>query len=400
MANNSISPWSVITLADAADLAILVSTPSIDTQNKSYTVSTVGIQAECVSLNSLCKPDPEYEPMVSDCRNVGYPLPYITNRTSPDEVASEWSQIDDNIFGFVDEQLFPTSAWNLGNMSYVTRNPAKMAVQLRWDPHNLADTTNLHGTAYWSNLDDRAIDSSMQLKYALYAGCNVTFFNVTARLDGEENAWTLVDRTPSSNEFATTLWLPTMMQQVTEQLAGAMLAPARSQTKGPAMAAMNQHLARLMLGAASGYFEPAEATEVDHLVETLLGQYSIGPVILFVLLLCLYALLALLVFMSSWWTVDQAIVPPDGESADTEGTSMLALTQTWLISPIPLVGGVFPGEDTRDEQDGIRSAGERDGGVVYDGSISDVRLGVGLTRDGFGIWKRPVGQRVTEVDEP
>ncbi|KIO21245.1 hypothetical protein M407DRAFT_245535 [Tulasnella calospora MUT 4182] len=107
-----------------------------------------------------------------------------------------------------------------------------------------------------------------------------------------------------------------------------------------------------------------------------------------------------MVFLSSWWTADQTIVPPAGESTDMQGSSMLSLTQMWLISPIPLVGGAFPGEDKREEQDGARSAGEQDGCMVYNGNISDVRLGVGLTKEGFGIWKRSVGQKVMEVEEP
>lgn len=271
-----------------------------------------------------------------------------------------------------------------------------MAVQLRWDTRNQGASYDLYGAAAADGAD-RAVDR--QPKITLYASCDVSFFNATVRLDGERKAWSLVNRTLSSSEFATTLWLPTLFQRATEHLSSDLLAIARSKEKDDVMAALNQQLARLMLGAASGYFQLGEATDVERLAQTLLGRYSVGPILAFIFLLCLYALLALLVFLSSWWTADQTIVSLYDEPTDVQGASMLALTQMWLTSPIPLVGGAFPGEDQRDGKDGVRSAEKQDGRMVYNGSISDARLGVGLTRDGFGIWKRPVGQKAKEVEE-
>ncbi|KAG8912649.1 hypothetical protein FRC01_004969 [Tulasnella sp. 417] len=350
MANESSSVWSTISLADAADLAILVPGPAIDTRNKSYTVSTFGIRANCASLNPSCDRNGTEITMTTSCAKAGYPqLPYF-NKTSQGEVFSETTQIDDGIFGIVDGELLGEGEWEVSHNNFLTSNPAKVAIQLRWDTRNSGDATDFYGEGYWDAYS-RAVDTWPPQKITLYAGCNVSFFDVTARRDGERNAWTLVDT-------------------------------------------------RLMLGAASGYFETANATEVDSLAETLVGRYSVGPVLLFMLLLCLYALLALLVFLSSWWTADQTLVPPDGESADMQGTSMLALTQMWLTNPIPLVGGAFPEEDKRDEQYGERSLGEQDGRMIYNGRISDMRLGVGLTKEGFGIFKRPVGQKVMESDEP
>lgn len=160
------------------------------------------------------------------------------------------------------------------------------------------------------------------------------------------------------------------------------------------MAALNQHLARLTLGAAVGYFEPAKATEVNYLVPTLLGQYPVGPVVALLTLLCLYALLALLVFLSSWWTTDETIISPFDASCAQE-KSMLVLTRTWLTNPLALVGAAFPGEDGQDD---VRSVAKQPSGMVYDGNDSDMRLAIGLTDGGFGIRKRATGQKIVGAE--
>ncbi|KAG8936102.1 hypothetical protein FRC00_009752 [Tulasnella sp. 408] len=400
MTNESSSAWSVISLADAADLAILIPGTSVDTQNKSFTSSTFGIQADCYSLNARCNTSVELDQrgVSVNCANAGYPQFPHYNAMSAEELTSGATLINDFIFGIVNGTMLDMMAVRNGSsISPETSNPAHVAIQLGWDPRNEGGANDLHISA---DLSEIAVDYLPSSHIVMYAVCSVPFFNATVRRDGDRNTWSLVDRTLSSSDLTTTLWIPTLYQKATEHLSSALLTIARSQTKGPVMAALNQHLARLMLGAAAVYVEPTKATDVRHVVDTLLGQYSVAPVLTFILLLCLYAFLALLVFLSSWWTADQTILPPDGVSTDAQGTSMLALTQMWLTNPIPLVGGVYPGDDKRDEQDVTRSMGESDGRVVYKGHISDVRLGVGLTKDGFGIWKRPVGQRVTEVEEP
>ncbi|KAG9024955.1 hypothetical protein FS837_005132 [Tulasnella sp. UAMH 9824] len=148
-----------------------------------------------------------------------------------------------------------------------------MVVQLRWETRNEGATSDARCAAFDSL--DSAID--LEPSPTLYAGCSAFFFNVTARLDGERNAWSLVDSTVSSREFATTLWLPTLYQYATEYLANNLLTIARTQDKYHVMAALDQHLSRLMLGAAAGYFAPAQATDVDRLIPTLLGQYPVAP---------------------------------------------------------------------------------------------------------------------------
>ncbi|KAG8912784.1 hypothetical protein FRC01_004898 [Tulasnella sp. 417] len=395
--NDSSSAWRVITLSDEGDLAIIVPGPGIDTRNTSHTVSTFGIRADCTSLNSLCARG--LGVTTTNCSQAGYPkLPYFEPNMSSSEESNitlgeienleeyvDQHRLTNYIFGIVDGEL--VSILVKDSLDYfITRgNPADMAVQLRWNAFYWGDVDRTTG-----RLPDLAIDFFPAP--ALFANCSVSFFNVTARLDGAKNAWTLIDLTPSSSEFATTLWLPTLYQYPTEHLVSNLFAIAIKKPKGAVMAALNQHLARVMLGAAAGYFAPAKATDVDRLVPTLFGQYPIAPLLTFIALLCLYALLALLVFLLSWWTPDQIIVPPSGEPADTQERSMLSLTQKWLTIPIPLVGAAFPSNERRDEEVGVRSVERQPRIMVSNGNRSDVRLGIGLTNGGFGIWER-VGLR-------
>lgn len=394
MANESNTEWRVITLADAADLAILIPGPAVDTLYTSYTASTFAVQARCTSLNSLCTRDDTG--MTTNCSQAGYPrLPYFVGEGS-DAVIRNTTQINDFVFGVVDGELAGKSLESLDLESPLTSNPAKMAVQLRWDTRVQGVSSNVHGAA--TNSSDLAIDTYPSP--TLYADCTVSFFNATVHLDAVQNAWSLVNSTLSSPEFATTLWLPALWQYLTEQLAADLIVTARTRPKDVVMAALNQHLARLTLGAASGYFEPAKATDVDYLVPTLLGQYPIGPVLALITLLCLYALLALLVFLSSWWTTDESIISPLDEPKGTpfiQEKSMLVLTRTWLTNPLALVGAAFPGEDGQDD---VRSVAKQPSDMVYDGNDTDMRLAIGLTNEGFGIRKRATGQKVVGGEGP
>lgn len=103
MANESNTEWRVITLADAADLAILIPGPAVDTLYTSYTASTFAVQARCTSLNSLCTRDDTG--MTTNCSQAGYPrLPYSVGEGS-DAVIRNTTQINDFVFGVVDGEL-------------------------------------------------------------------------------------------------------------------------------------------------------------------------------------------------------------------------------------------------------------------------------------------------------
>ncbi|KAG8973259.1 hypothetical protein FRC05_008973 [Tulasnella sp. 425] len=394
MANESYSAWNVITLADAADLAILVPGPAVDTSNISYTyiASTFAIRADCNSLNSLCTKDATNA--TTNCTAAGYPqLPHFTTNSS-DTVVSSSNQVDDFIFGVVNGQLAGIDLGLDDPDSLMVDNPATMAIQLRWNSRVEGDTKNVYGSAAKSNNPtDLAIDTYPQP--TLYAGCQVSFFNASVRLDGARNAWSLLNLTSASSAFSTNLALPTLQQYATEHLASNLFATAKSRPKDEVMAALNQHLARLMLGATAGYFEPAPATDVYLVVPTLLGQYGVAPVLTLISLLCLYALLALLVFLSSWWTTDETVVLSD-ESFGAQEKSMLALAQAWLTSPAPLIGAALR---RAGDQDGMQSVSGRFSGRAYEGNQNDARVAIGLTNEGFGIWSHGTGPKIAGVAE-
>lgn len=147
-----------------------------------------------------------------------------------------------------------------------------------------------------------------------------------------------------------------------------------------------------MVGVAVGMFQSAEATDVKQTVPTLPGQYPVAPVMILIALLLLYALLAIVVFTSSWLTKDETIVvsgqkKKGGAPAEQ---SILNLTQRWLVDPLPLVAAAFPGEDGKDVQ---RTVADSALDMVYDGNGPDARLSIGLRGgEGFGLRKRGDGQ--------
>lgn len=114
------------------------------------------------------------------------------------------------------------------------------------------------------------------------------------------------------------------------------------------MAVLNQQLARLAVGSAAGFFEPAAATDVSYFVQTMLGKYPVGPILALLALLLLYAILALTIFFVSLRENDEAIVAPPydpfGGNIHVGEPSSLTLAQRWLVTPLPLVGFAFPRE--------------------------------------------------------
>lgn len=230
----------------------------------------------------------------------------------------------------------------------------------------------------------------------LYAGCNVTFSNLTVQYGPSSNSWKILLEEPSTDHFTAVMWAPTLWQLATEKLAAEMIGIVITEIAPNATAALNQNLARMMLGLAVGAFQPAEATDVKQLVPTLLGQYPVAPVMILVTLLFLYALLAILIFTSSWLTKDETIISasPKNKDSTPEEQSVLNLTQRWLVDPLPLVAIAFPGEDGKDVQ---RTIADSALDMVYDGNKPAERLSIGLQeKDGSGLRKRGNGRHLDE----
>ncbi|KAG9018152.1 hypothetical protein FRB90_012060 [Tulasnella sp. 427] len=386
IANGTQSNFKAITLADASDLAIVVPGESVSLSTLSFTAQTFGLRAQCESLNRKCLHSIELGDKV-DCTQAGYPgIPYYEAKNGDPNILT----MNDYIFGIVDgEQGGQTNGiHDLPGNGY-TSNPASLAVQMRWSTHLDVSAETLS-----PDPSNAAVDFTPIPFITLYAGCSVTFSNVTVQYIPGTDSWTLLTEVRSSDTLASVLWSPTIWQLATDQLSTDMMAIALTGTIPNVTATLNQHLARTMLALSSGTMQATGATDVKEMVPSLLGQYPVVPVFLLISLLLLYALLAILVFASSWLTQDEAIlVPREGkEDKEPQERSVLSLTQQWLIDPLPLVAASFPGGDGKDAGRSVENSAIK---MVYDGP--EARLGIGFNgRDGFGLRTRKC---VRDLDE-
>ncbi|KIO26081.1 hypothetical protein M407DRAFT_8060 [Tulasnella calospora MUT 4182] len=252
IANRSNSKFQVITLADASDAAIIVPGAGVDLSSTAFTAQTFSARAQCRSLNHDCKVGKSGER--SSCRRAGYPgLPYFEPRSKP-------RIVDNYIFGVVNGQQAGAN-WKLGPQELKdggrTTNPVNLALQMRWKTQRNWHTENLA-----VGRPDAAVDTTPIPYLTLYAGCNVTFSNVTAQYVPMNNAWKILLEEKSSDNFTSVMWAPTVWQIGTDRLASEMMTIAMTEMRPNVTAALNQYLARVMLGITVGMFQPTEATDV------------------------------------------------------------------------------------------------------------------------------------------
>ncbi|KIO26084.1 hypothetical protein M407DRAFT_24642 [Tulasnella calospora MUT 4182] len=371
IANRTNSKFQVITLADASDAAIVVPGAGMDLSSTAFTAQTFGARAQCRTLTHECE---KLSGRTVNCTQAGYPgLPYF----------EPFPTVNNNIFGVVDGQQTnvewgPTSLDSGG----FTTNPVNLALQMRWNLHRR------YMDSFTAEQADAAVDIVPLPYTTLFAGCNVTFSNITVRYAPMNNSWNILLEEKSSDNFTSVMWAPTISQLGTDRLAAEMMTIAMMEMRPNVTAALNQYLGRMMLGVAVGMFQSAEATDVKQTVPTLLGQYPVGPIMILIALLFLYAVLATLIFTSSWLTNDETIVVLGDKRKDgtPEEQSVLNLTQRWLVDPLPLVAAAFPGEDGKDAQ---RSVADSAVDMVYDGNGPDTRVSIGFQgKGGFGLRKR------------
>lgn len=224
----------------------------------------------------------------------------------------------------------------------------------------------------------------------LYANCSLTFFDALAEWSGRDLTWSLLNTTVASQELASALWLPVVWQHATEPVAANIMYTARRRSKVETMAELSKNIATLSLGAAAGFYKPAEESKVEDLLIVMVAIYPVVPVIALLVLLCTYGLLVLALFLSSCCLPDRSIILPpgaDGYRGDELEPSMLTLAQRWLTNPLPLVGFSYP---RGDGQDGTRSAAYFAMNSAYDGDEGPTRLAIGLSGETFGV--TPWGQ--------
>ncbi|KAG8952513.1 hypothetical protein FRC04_004573 [Tulasnella sp. 424] len=385
--------------------AVVVPNPHPDDafDYKAFTIPTFAARASCTSINSLCEKDEKGA--VVNCTSAGYPeLPYVVGGSG--EVSST-GRIQNRIFGVIGGKLLNREWADLNSTSF-TENPTSLAVQLQWEPPTQRAGTEDHVHSTGASVEETEMAIDLLPLPTLYANCSLTFLDAFAEWSGRNWTWSLLNTTVASQELASALWLPVIWQHATEQVAANIMYTARRRSKAETMAELSRNIATLSLGAAAGFYKPAEESKVEDLLIVMVAIYPVVPVIALLVLLCTYGLLVLALFLSSCGLPDRSIILPpgaddrsiilppgaDGYRGDELEPSMLTLAQRWLTNPLPLVGFSYP---RGDGQDGTRSAAYFAMNSAYDGDEGFTRLAIGLSGETFGV--TPWGQRRDDAED-
>ncbi|KAG8910233.1 hypothetical protein FRC00_008612 [Tulasnella sp. 408] len=346
------------------DTAVVLPAPKyIDWNSTYFTISTFATRAKCTSITHLCK---EEDGVPANCTSAGYPqLPYFRESggiSTGQRCNFRWGSFDNASF---------------------SSNPTKMVVQLQWEPLE-------QGAAASAKMAKPDLAITYEPQPTLYAECDLTFFHAAVLWHSMNQQWYLKESLVASSKLASVLWLPTIWQYTTEQLAANLMHTARRDARDDVMAALSHNLAKLSLATAAGFYVPAEAESFGKTEEILVSAYPVLPIMVLLMLLCTYALIALALFVSSCWLPDESIIVPTGGATsrdDRVESSTLTLAQRWLTNPLPLVGLAFP---RGDGLDGTRSASYFAKNAAYDGDEAHTRLAVGVDGERFGVmpWGR------------
>ncbi|KIO17357.1 hypothetical protein M407DRAFT_32973, partial [Tulasnella calospora MUT 4182] len=247
IANRTDSGFNIITLADSSDAAIVIPGAGADLSSTAFTARTFSARATCHSLNHDYEKDSYGR--TTNCTQVGYPgLPSyepssVNTATSP--------TVDNYIFGVVDGKQ-GGARFGLQDLPHYgrTKNPVNLAIQMRWSTHIDGSVQD-----FATGQADSAVDIIPIPYITLYAGCSVTFSNATVQYLPYDKSWTILLEEQSSDNFTTVIWAPTVWQLGTEQLASEMMTIAMTERIPNVTAALNQRLARTMLGVAVGILQ-------------------------------------------------------------------------------------------------------------------------------------------------
>ncbi|KAG8910225.1 hypothetical protein FRC00_008629 [Tulasnella sp. 408] len=356
---------------------VLPASKYADMNNTYFKFLTYATRASCTSITQLCKKE---DGVPGNCTAAGYPqLPYFRESEGR---GNSTGQVANRVFGVVDETLLGRQWGSFDNVPF-SSNPTKMVVQLQWEPLE-------QGAMAAAKIAKPNLAVNYEPQPTLYADCDLTFLYAEVQWHSMNQEWYLLDSEVASSDVASVLWLPTIWQYTTEQLAANLMHTARRDARDDVMAALSHNLAKLSLATAAGFYIPAEVIRFEKDEEILVSAYPVLPIMVLLMLLCTYALIALALFVSSCWLPDESIIVPTGGANprdDRVESSTLTLAQRWLTNPLPLVGFAFP---RGDGLDGTRSASYYAKNAAYDGDEVHTRLAIGIDGERFGVmsWGR------------
>jgi hypothetical protein len=392
--NASSAPFSVVTLKEANDAAVMVSplkrplTLTLST-SISYVAHTVGARANCSIITPRCASTPLYKDQtaVTSCAGAGWNYLPICARINDDPIyginctnsayqnrttgafASALidtlvlgADSDGKLFGSVTTTNgFPTGPYLLMNSPNDTSNGApgypnnpRLQVQIHLPGTNVKDVSG--GIS--------ALDASLNT----YAGCDFAYFAGIVHYDTLTDSFTLFNTSSIPNDIAAILWSPLVSQAASGTLAGRMAGVLLTGSLDDATAALNQEMGRQLI-AMSGSLLMATSTISSSVINlSVVGQYSTSAVFILLGLLYAYGALAAILFLA-WCTTYTYSVTTSSDSAPIRDPSLLhdtsstidalsllshpyeafrkrdvpaaVLVQTWLTTPYPLIASSY-----------------------------------------------------------
>ncbi|KAJ6531274.1 hypothetical protein B0H19DRAFT_1384480 [Mycena capillaripes] len=385
VAANTPAPFSVVTLDNASDLAVVV--PTSANASMSLVAPSFGVRAQCASLTPNCSssaaaqcPGYPQAPLLALGGNITMTS---TNGTTHNGTTTNCITTNTPV------TVQPTT--RLTTIAKTGANPQTVLVQLQWLTNALTRPAN-----------PSAIQTSSGNVLA-WASCDLTFYNLTLRhQDGSYS--TVGEPVLANSDFAAIMQGGLLSQTGNTQLLASLRATMLAQQNlSSAVAAMNQQVSRLALALFAGTLQPVPATAESTIAHSVLyGRYPIPPLTVYLLLLYAYSLTAGVIYL---WA--SRLRSPLHRAPGYKTTSAVQLAQLRLADPLALVVALYPAPYPGSEGGGEAPDDAR-ALFVEDESTPRLAIGTDGTSDGFtspigtrtrrpsfGVYKR-AGPRATE----
>ncbi|KAI0273802.1 hypothetical protein BC834DRAFT_966272 [Gloeopeniophorella convolvens] len=392
--SNTSTSLQAITLADHADMAVLV-VPGVP-NDLQFRSTSFGARTSCELITPLCHLGGDVTEMCT-----GFPrsiFPVVTYENDTDSLTSSESKVfllssnchqnNQSCTQLSPDQI--TNEWVILSPDSDMLNSYTLWLQLVWASDGAAPFTSPNNTDIVSVFSNKA---------AMLANCSLSFYNVT--LDYSNGTYALVDEELLDVALSDGLAVPTRLGHYLSHLIANVEGLAfTSASPDEVTAFLTQDLGRLALGSAANITNLRKNTLSLSTVQTAsLGRYPFWPVVILLALLYTHALLALIIFLITF-LFSRSVrirVPPPGGSGATVVASTLELVQLRLTSPVALVAALFPpavGPAAR-----ASLAAQTDVISMFDDrpGVERLRVGIGSEDAGqgcaqFGVWQGHAGK--------
>ncbi|KAK7038081.1 hypothetical protein R3P38DRAFT_3391465 [Favolaschia claudopus] len=323
-ANDSTAPFSIVNLDNASGVAAVV--PSLQDPSLIYETPSFGVRAQCASLTPNCT-------TASHAQCPGYPLAAgfplaIGGNTSASSAPSSSASAHSSAPSAIPAALPVTSVLAITEPA---ANPQSVRVQLYW--------SNSSGNVLVSPASPAAIQTNGGV--AAWASCNLTYYNLALRHDGEGNYSDIGNDGPvlANPNFAAIMQGGLLSQagnlQLLANLQGTMLSQPEVST---ALSAMDKEMAHLTLALFAGTLQRStEHTQASSHHPELFGKYPLAPVIVYIFLLYAYAFTAGGIYVWAARLRSRFFRTPGFRT-----TSAVRLAQMRLTDPLAIVAALYP----------------------------------------------------------